>query len=112
MPASDSGRRIDPRRQQNRERRAHLHFARHRDLPAVIANDAVADAQPESRALTDLTRREERVEDAADVLVVDAVAGVADEELDRRRSRVEPRADGQPASRRARASRVRRSESS
>ncbi len=58
-------RRVDPRRQQNRERRPHLHLARHRDLAAVVAHDAVADAQPESGALADFARREERVEDPA-----------------------------------------------
>ena len=67
----------------------------------MVAHDAVADAQPEARALANFTRREERIEDAAEVLVIDPVPGVGDEELDRRRPRIETRADGQAARRAA-----------
>ena len=63
------------------------------DLAAVIAHDAVADAEAEARAFADVARREERIEDAPDVVVGDAVPRVADGELDGRRLLDVPRAD-------------------
>ena len=70
----------------------------------MVADDAVADAQAETRALADFAGREERIEDPAQVLVIDAVAGVAHEELDGRRPDVETRADGERVASRGRAS--------
>ena len=81
------------RRQQNLERRPLPDPALDRDLAAVIADDAVADAEAEAGAFADFAGGEERIEDPAQVLVGDAVAGVGDEELDRVGLGDVPRAD-------------------
>ena len=73
---------VEARRQRHLERRPLPHPALHRNLSAVIADDAVADAQAEAGALADIASREERIEDARQVRRVDAVAGVGHRELD------------------------------
>ena len=71
--------------------------ALHRDLSAVIADDAVADAQAEAGALADVARREERIEDAREIRRVDAVARVGHRQLDQVRRRVVADRDREPA---------------
>ena len=42
----------------------------------MLANDAVADREPEPGALPDFARREERIEDASQILFLEAAAVV------------------------------------
>ena len=69
-------------RQIHAERRALADRALHLDGPAVRRDDAMADREAEPRALADTLRREERIEDALQVLFRDAAAGIDDRDLD------------------------------
>ena len=97
--------RVEPRGQQERESGADADPALDADLPPVIAQNAVADAEAEARPLPDVARREERVEHATDVVLGNAMTRIADRELDGRSFFDIPRADPE-AARRASAHRL------
>ena len=87
---------FDPGGQQQREGGALAGNALDRNLAAVIAHDAVADAETKAGAFADIAGREERVENAGQIGGLDAVPGVGDEQFDRRRGLVVARSYPQP----------------
>ena len=60
------------------ERRALLHFAGHADVAARLLDDAIDRGQPQSGAVANILRREERLEESAERVTVHADATVAD----------------------------------
>src|SRR6185369_9343980 len=68
--------------QYDRRNRTASYFARNFDAPAVLANDVLRHPQSEACAL--LTRREERIEDAGEIVLVYADAAIAQLHDDRR----------------------------
>ena len=72
------------RRELDREDRAASGSVGGGDRAAVLLDDAVGDRQPEARALVHFLRREERIEDPRQHLLVDARTAVADPRDDRR----------------------------
>ncbi len=83
-------------REPDREGGPRLHAALDRDLAAMVAEDAVADAQTESGAFADVAGGEEGIEDAREVGRIDAVTRVGDEHFNRVRLAIEPRANREP----------------
>ena len=79
-------------RQLDVERRADVRTRLEPDAPAVLLHDRVGHGQPETGALADLLRREERIEDLRLQLVGNARPVVVDFEHDRFLIRVVPRA--------------------
>jgi hypothetical protein len=69
-------------RQSNLKPRAFAEFALHFNMPAVVADDAVADGQAEAGALADLFSSEEGIVDFGEMVRLDAAARVA--EIDER----------------------------
>src|SRR5262245_6591583 len=69
-------------RQGDLESRSFAKIAFDVDVPAVVADDAVADGEAEPRSLADLFRGEERVVDFSQVFRRDAEAGVSDFDYD------------------------------